>query len=57
MAKSKPAAKPPAKGKTAKKFTWHKGDIVITPNGKLPPGSKPIKAPTPKPAAAAASNT
>jgi hypothetical protein len=49
---AKPAAKPPAKGKGKGKdrFTWKKGDIVISQNGQLPSGVKPIKPPKSQPA-------
>lgn len=48
---AKPAAKAPAKGKN-NRFTWKTGDIVISPNGKLPQGVKPIKPPKATPAPA-----
>ena len=47
-APAKPAAKPAAKtGKAGNKdkFAWKKGDLKISPDGKLPKGSKPITAP------------
>ena len=47
MAKAKPAKAPakPAKAGNKNKFAWKKGDLVISKDGKLPKGSKPITAP------------